>query len=138
MPRRFEGVMGATTSTRPDAAVPAIRLILETMAEMRREPPAPAELRTAVDRVVNGFAFNFETPGEIVARMMFYLAEDWPEDWLERYARGIQAVRPEQIRAVFADHVRPAEMTILIVGDPQRIPRADLEAFGPVTVLEID
>ena len=138
MPRRYDGVVGATTSTRPDAAVSAIRLMLEIMDGMRDAPPTEAEIRTAVDRVVNGFAFNFETPGQIVSRMMFYLAEDWPEDWLEVYARGIQEVTADQVRRVFADHVRPDEMTIMVVGDPERIGREALAGLGPVTVLRVD
>jgi zinc protease len=137
MPRRNEGVVGATTSTRPEAAVAATRTILEVMEEMRITPPTVAEVRTAVDGVVNGFAFNFETPAQIVSRVMFYLAEDWPEDWLERYARGIQAVAPTQVRDVFAEQVRPGDMTILFVGDPERIGREGLASLGPVTVLQV-
>jgi zinc protease len=137
-PRSHEGVVGATTSTRPDAAVPAIRSMLQVMEEMRATPPTAAELRTAVDAVVNGFAFNFETPGQIVSRMMYYIAEEWPEDWLDRYARGVQRVTPEEVRRVFADQVRPGEMTILVVGDPARIGREALAELGPVTVLQVD
>jgi zinc protease len=91
-----------------------------------------------VDVVVNGFAFNFETPGQIVARMMYYVAEDWPEDWLERYVGGIQEVEPSDILSVFADQVRPDDMTILVVGDPERIGRERLDALGSVTVLDVD
>lgn len=138
MPRRYDGVVGATTSTRPDAAVSVIRLLLEVMDEMRERPPTDAEMRTAIDAVVNGFAFNFETPGQIVSRMMFYVAEDWPEDWLARYAAGIQEVTPDQVRRVFADQVHPDQMTILVVGDPERIGREALAALGPVTVLAVD
>jgi zinc protease len=138
MPRRYDGVVGATTSTRPDAAVPAIRLMLEAMEEMRSAPPTEAELRTAVDGAINGFAFNFETPSQIVSRVMYFLAEDWPEDWLERYARGIQGVTPPMIRQVFAEQVHPEEMTILVVGDPTRIGRDALATLGPVTTLDVD
>jgi zinc protease len=138
MPRRYDGVVGATTSTRPEAAVPAIRLMLEAMEEMRSTPPTEAELRTAVDGVVNGFAFNFETPGQIVSRMMYFLAEDWPEDWLQRYARGIQLVTPAHIRDVFAEQVHPSEMTMLVVGDPDRIGRDALATLGPVTTIDVD
>ena len=46
------------------------------MEQLREEPPTAGELRTAVDRVVNGFVFNFETASQIVSRMMFYLADD--------------------------------------------------------------
>jgi zinc protease len=138
MPRRYDGVVGATTSTRPETAVQAVRSILDAMDEMRAAPPTAAEVRTAVDVVVNGFAFNFETPAQVVSRMMFYVAEDWPEDWLQRYADGIQEVEPSDIQEVFAAQVRPDDMTILVVGDSERMGRDRLEALGPLTVLEVE
>ena len=138
MPRRHDGLVGALTRTRPENAVPAIELILSTMEELTVEPPTQAELRTSVDRVVNGFVFNFEDPGQIVARMMLYVAEDMPEDWLERYLEGIQLVEASDVRRVFAEHLRPEDMSILVVGDPDRIGREALAALGPVTVLELD
>jgi predicted Zn-dependent peptidase len=61
-----------------------------------------------------------------------------PEDWLERYLDGIQRVSPADVRRAFADHLRPDAMTILIVGDPDRVGRTALESLGPVTVLELD
>jgi hypothetical protein len=69
---------------------------------------------------------------------MLYLAEDMPEDWLERYARGIQRVTPEDVRRVFAAHVHPSEMTILVVGDSDRMGTSALAAFGPMTRLRVD
>ncbi|HUF77264.1 MAG TPA: pitrilysin family protein [Longimicrobiales bacterium] len=137
-PRRHDGLVGAITRTRPENAVPAIDLILATMEELTEEPPTRAELRTAVDRVVNGFVFNFEEPGQIVSRTMLYLAEDMPEDWLERYLAGIQSVEPEDVQRVLADNLRPEDMSILVVGDPERVGRAALAELGPVTVLELD
>ena len=138
MPRRHDGLVGAITRTRPENAVPAIGLILATMEELTQEPPTQGELRTAVDGVVNGFVFNFEEPGQIVSRTMLYLAEDMPGDWLERYVAGIQRVSPSDVQRVFADNLRPEEMSILVVGDPERIGRAALAEIGPVTVLELD
>jgi predicted Zn-dependent peptidase len=135
-PRTHDGIVGATTRTRPENAAPAIELILRTMAELREAPPTGEEVGTTVDRIVNGFVFNFDTPSAIVARTMYYLAQDMPEDWLERYWRGVQDVSPEDIRRVFAEHLRPDEMTILVVGDPDQL-RNELTRFGPVTVLEV-
>ncbi|MEQ8329083.1 MAG: pitrilysin family protein [Longimicrobiales bacterium] len=137
-PRRFDGIVGAITRTRPENTVPAIRLILEILDDARHTPPDDEEVGTAVDQIVNGFVFNFDSPGQIVARRMFYLAQDLPADWLERYLAGVQAVTPESIRSVFADHLRPDGMSILIVGDPDRIGADDLASLGPVTVLDVD
>lgn len=136
-PRRHEGLIGATTRTRPDLVVPAIEVVLETMDGLTREPPTVDELDTTVSQIVNGFVFNFETPSSIVARSMYYLAQEMPEDWLERYWAGVQDVTPEGIRSVFAEHLRPEDMTILVVGDPDRIGRDALATLGPVTRIEV-
>ena len=137
-PRRYDGLVGAVTTTNPENAVPALEVMLETMQELREAPPTDRELGTAVSRVVNSFVFNFQTPAQVVSRVMFYLADDLPEDWLERYSRGIQEITSEQVHEVFVDHLYPEEMTILVVGDVDRIGRAALERLGPVTVLRVD
>ena len=136
-PRKHDGILGAITRTRPENAVPAIDVIRSTMDELRAEAPTDEEVSTAVDRIVNGFVFNFATPGQVVSRTMFYLAQELPEDWLERYWSGVQRVTPASIRETFAEHLRPDDMTILIVGDPERIGWDALERLGPVTLLDI-
>ena len=135
-PRRYDGLIGAITRTSPENAVPAIDVILGTMDQMRTSTPSAGELKTAVDRIVNGYVFNFQAPEQIVQRMMLYVSGELPDDWLERYAEGVQEVTTDDIRQVFADHLRPEEMTILVVGDPDRIGRDALARLGPVTVLE--
>jgi zinc protease len=135
-PRRYDGLIGAITRTSPENAVAAIDVILATMNEIREISPSAAELKTAVDRVVNGYVFNFQTPEQIVSRMMLYVTGELPDDWLERYAEGVQAVTTDHIRRVFAERLRPDDMTILIVGDPDRVGRDALARLGPVTLLE--
>ena len=135
-PVTYEGLVGAVTRTKSESTVAAIRLILSTIGEMTEEPPTADEVQRSLDEIVNGFVFNFESPAQIVARRMSYLAERLPEDWLQRYLAGIQQVTPDDIRDVFARHVDPARMVILVVGDPARLDEP-LERLGPVTVLDV-
>jgi zinc protease len=136
-PREHEGLVGAMTRTRPENVTPAIDVILGTMAELRDGPPTAEEVRTTVDQIVNGFVFNFESASQVVSRTMYYRALDLPDDWLERYWDGVQRVGPSDVQAVFQAHLHPEEMTILIVGDPDRMGLESLERFGPVTVLDV-
>ena len=115
----------------------AIRLILETFREMTTVPPRPAEVRRAVDETVNGFVFNFQSPSQIVFRTMVYRAEEFPDDWLQRYLEGIQEVDAGDVLRVFREYLDPEEMTILVVGDPASFGES-LEALGPVTILEVE
>lgn len=135
-PRRHEGLIGAMTRTTPENVTAAIDVILETMRELRAGPPTDEELRTTVDQIVNGFVFNFESAAQIISRAMYYRALELPDDWLERYLEGVQRVGPEDVESVFRAHLRPDRMTILIVGDPDRIGLEELRRFGPVEVLQ--
>lgn len=135
-PRRYKGLVGAVTRTRPENAPRALRLILDIFQEMKDAPPDAGELTTAVEQIANGFVFNFETAAQIVSRRMSFLAQELPEDWLDRYLEGIQGVSAAAVRDVFRTHVRPQDMTILVVGDPDRMGWDALAAFGPVTILE--
>jgi zinc protease len=132
-----QGLVGAITQTRGGATVSAIRLIVEVLEEMRAAPPSAEEVQSAVDEAVNGFVFNFESPSQIVFRQMLYRAEELPPDWLEAYLEGIQRVRPDDVRGVFQQEVRPGDLTILVVGNPALF-EEQLEALGPVTVLSLD
>ena len=136
MPRRYQGIVGAVTRTRPEKAVPTLELILDIMNDMSRNDPSSEEVGTAVDQIVNGFVFNFETLAQIVARRMFYLAQDLPDDWLEQYVSGVESVTPAAVHGVLRENLRPGDMIILVVGDPDRMGREALARLGPVTVLD--
>ncbi|MDH3271911.1 MAG: insulinase family protein, partial [Gemmatimonadota bacterium] len=137
-PRTHEGVVGAMTRTRPENVAPAIDVVLETMATLRDAPPSREEVATTVDQIVNGFVFNFDSPDQIVSRTMYYRALDLPDDWLQRYWNGVQRVDPESVHGVFQRHLKPDEMTILVVGDPVRIGVESLRRFGPVVALDVE
>jgi len=135
-PRRYEGLLGVVTRTRPENAVPTLRAILEVLEGVRNAPPARDEVDTAVDQIANGFVFNFETAAQIIARRMSFLAQDLPDDWLEDYLRGVQRVTPTAVQDVFREHLHPERMTILLVGDPARMDMAALATLGPITMME--
>lgn len=138
-PERYDGLVGATTRTGSSTTVAALRAMMDVFEGMRTRAPRADEVQDAVDEFVHGFVFAFESSAQIVSRRMAYEATGLPADWLERYVEGIQAVDPEAIREVFATHLDPARLTILVVGDPDGLD-APLESLGrgPVTVLDPD
>ena len=98
------------------------------------------EVRDAVDRIANGFVFNFETPALIVSRQMLYLRQNLPFDWLQRFLAGVQSVTPAGVHEVFRRNLPPNgldDMVILIVGDPAGFDPG-LEDLGPIRFLEED
>lgn len=136
-PLEHQGTFGATTATRSETTIAAIRLIMALVDEMRAAPPTEEEVRTAIDDIVNGFVFNFESPSQVVSRQMLYHAEDMPADWLERYMHGIQAVTPADVHRVMRRHVHPENLTVLILGDGARLDEPP-SVLGEVTEIEVE
>jgi zinc protease len=139
-PARSRGIIAATTQTKSESTVEVIRLIAETLGEVVAAPPDEAEVRDAVDRIANGFVFNFSSPGLIVSRQMLYLSQNLPLDWLSRFLEGVQAVTPADVQEVFRQNLAPNgldNMVIVIVGDPDGFDPW-LEDMGTIRVLEED
>ena len=137
-PRRSRGIIAATTSTKSESTIEAIRLIAEALGEVAVAAPDEAEVRDAIDRIANGFIFNFETPAQIVSRQMLYLSQNLPLDWLQIFLAGVQNVTPAGVHQVFRDNLAPNgldDMVIVIVGDPAGFDQG-LEDLGPVRFLE--
>lgn len=134
-PERYDGLVGATVQTSAGTTVAAIRSVLEVMEGFRASPPPPREVDDAVAALVNGYAFNFDSPAQVVARRISHRASRLPDDWLGRYLERIQEVGPREVHEVARTFLHPDRMTILIVGDPAAF---DLppETLGPVRFLE--
>ena len=140
MPRRSRGIIAATTQTKSESTVEAIRLIAETLGELASEPPDEEEVTDAVDRIANGFIFNFQTPALIVYRQMLYLSQNLPLDWLARFLVGVRSTTPGRVHEVFRRNLAPNgldDMVIVIVGDPASFDPG-LEDLGTVRFLEED
>ena len=139
-PRRSSGIIAATTQTKSESTVEAINVIAEILGEVASAPPDDAEVRDAVDRIANGFVFNFETPARIISRQMLYLSQNLPLDWLTRFLAGVQSITPAAVHEVFRENLAPNgldDMVIVIVGDPSAFDPG-LEDLGPVHFLEQD
>ena len=137
-PARSRGIIAASTQTKSESTVEAIRLIAETLGEVASAPPNEAEVQDAIDRIANGFIFNFETPALIVSRQMFYQSQNLPLDWLRRFLAGVQSVTPASVHEVFRENLAANgldDMVIVIVGDPERFDPG-LADLGPVRYLE--
>lgn len=135
-PERYDGLVGATVQTGSGTTIAAIRSILQVIEEMRSAPPLEEEVSDAVDGLVNGYAFNFDSPAQVVLRRMAFRVSELPDDWLTRYLERVQSVTPDDVHAVMQEFVHPDRMSILIVGDPEAF---DLPpgTLGPVRILEV-
>jgi zinc protease len=134
---RDYGLFYAYTQTKTATAHRALEIFFEEFDKIRKEPPSEAELETARDSYINNFVFQFDSPGEIVNRLMSLEYDDYPPDYYQKYLDNIRAVTLDDIRRVADKYIKPDSMTIVVVADTSAIV-GDLSDFGTVTRLELE
>lgn len=130
------GPFAVRTAVQTEYTVPAI---LDTLTELRRIGEAPVsdeELTTARDYLVGVFPLRYETSGQVAGAIAGLVATGLPDDELDRYRPAVAAVAAEQVLEAARTRVRPAEASVVLVGDADAF-LGDLEAaaIGPVEVV---
>jgi zinc protease len=120
--RRLPGPFVAGSETRSAATVTVVQLMKEQMRNMRSQPVTSEELRLAKDSLVNSFVFAFTDSHEIVAQTMRLDFYHYPPDYLQRYRDRVAAVTAEDVLQAARKHLRPDDLTVVLVGQA--------EAFG--------
>jgi zinc protease len=80
--------------------------------------------------------FRVDTPEDVLDQQLVLEYFGYPLDWLSRYQDRIEAVTTGEVRAAAREHLRPEELTILVVG-PTEGRDTDLTGFGEVTPVDI-
>jgi zinc protease len=130
-PGTFE-ISGAAKSHSTVATIQAIKQELE---RMRTAEVSEEELRTARDGALDSLAFASGTRRQILDRMLAFEYFGYPADFLQQYQKALASVTAAVLR-VAKEYLRPADLTILVVGDPDEFVPS-LEGLGPVREIDM-
>jgi predicted Zn-dependent peptidase len=132
----FPGVFYVGCQTKSEATVRAIRAMTEEVRKMTESEVTDEELALAKDSYLNSFVFNFDTKGEIVARLMTYAYFGYPLDFLQKTKDSVEKVTKQDILRVASKHLKPDKMQILAVGRSQDFDEP-LSVLGPMREIDI-
>ena len=95
----YVGAWTSTTSVRTEVTEPALRDLMNEIAQMRDTPVPDKELADSKRALVAQFALSLESP----QRMLGYSIDRWelglPADYFDTYPARISAVTPAQVQA---------------------------------------
>ncbi|MEO7191305.1 MAG: pitrilysin family protein [Vicinamibacterales bacterium] len=132
--RRLAGTLSCETSVQGNATASSAADILEEFGTIGREPVPDEELSRARASLTRGYVRNFETAGQ-VARAAGQLAiYGLGDDVFDDFVPTVEAMTAAEVHAAAATHVRPAEATIVVVGDAATC-RESLEKLDRPVVL---
>jgi predicted Zn-dependent peptidase len=131
------GLFYAYSQTKTPSAHRVLEIFTEEFERIRRELPSEAEFETARDSYVNNFVFQFDSPGEVVNRLMSLEFDEYPPDYYQEYLKNIGSVTLEDIKRVADTYLKPESMSIMVLADTSAIV-GSLSDFGDVTYLELE
>ena len=124
---------GSTKSMTTVETVEAIRAELD---KLRTTEVTEKELEEAKQAVLNSFVFFFDSPAKTLNRVMRYEYFGYPKDFLFQYQKAIAAVTRADVLRVVKQHIRPEELSIVMVGNPKDLGKP-LTALGKVSELDL-
>ena len=133
--RRGAGPFAVRAAVNTEVTVPALVDIVAELEAMRAAPPTRDELHAARDFLVGVFPLRFETPPAVVGAIAGLIIHGLPMDELDRYRPATEAVTADDVHRASEQHLHPAELAAVLVGDADAIlPALEGAAIGPITV----
>jgi zinc protease len=110
------GTFAIAGSTKSETTVPALQTIQAEIEKFRSAPPTAAELKTAKDKILNAFVFNFDSPSKTLGRLVNYEYWGYPKDFIFQYQKAVEAVTPADVQRVAKEYLKPENFTYVLVG----------------------
>ena len=136
--RRSAGPFMAAAGVQTDKTAESLTEFFREL-EAISEPIGADELAKAKNYLALGFPADFETLGDLAARLEELVVYDLPDNYYTEYTASIGAVTAADVQRAAAAHIRPGALAVVVVGD-RRVIEPGIRALnlGPVRVVGID
>jgi zinc protease len=123
------GLFKITGSTKSISTVTTVKAIQKEVDRIRTDEVSDEELHTAKDGAFNRLVFAYDTRKKVLNRTVNYAYFGYPPDFLQQYQKALAAVTRADVLRVAKEYLRPADLTILVVGNPDDI-APSLDSLG--------
>jgi zinc protease len=94
------------------------------------------EISRAKDAILKGFAFEFDSRGKVVRRIMAYEYYGYPADTLQKYMDNIGKVTKEDVQRVARQALDGDKFITLVLGNQKGFDKP-LDTLGKVTPIDV-
>ena len=140
--RQFGGDFMAKTETRSSATAEVLRLVVDEVARLQREPVRRRELSGAQNYLAGNFPLTIETPNAIASQVLEAILFGLDLNDLEAYPQLINAVTADDIQGVARTYLKPGDLSIVLVGDASAfvddLPGVGFSEYEVLSIGEVD
>lgn len=130
------GLFTALGSTKTESTTQILESIRREIRTIAEGGVTEDELARAKDSILKGFAFEFDSTGKIVQRLVSYEYYGYPRDYLQQYRANIEKVSSQDVARVARQYLKTDQLAILVLGKAQGF-EPPLSALGKVTPVDI-
>ena len=130
------GIFSAAGSTKSETTTKILTSIKTELGTFISGGVTDEELQRVKDSTLKEFAFEFDSTGKIVERLMRYEYYGYPSDYLERYQENIRKVTRADAERVAKQYLKPDEFIVLVLGNAKDFDQP-LTSLGPVKDVDI-
>lgn len=135
--RRGVGDWEATFEGRTEVVDSALAEMLHQIDRMRTELVPDSEIANTKGFLVGSFPLSIETPEQIASVVANARLLGLGADYVRLYRERLAAVTPAQARAAAARTYHRSALSIVVVGDGERL-YDRLKAIAPVRIVDVD
>jgi zinc protease len=133
--RRSTGTFFVSAEVRTDVTAAAIGQIMEELRGIHINPLSADEIKIAKDHVSRSLPVLFATTVRSAQSFSDLFVYGLPIDYYAKLPSEIESVTAQQVAQAAAKYIRPEDMTIVVVGDRERIESSIKQLdLGPVQI----
>lgn len=115
------------------ATGPSLKEIFYEIDRLQKEPPPEAELQGIKNFMAGIFVIQNSSRQGITGQLALLDLHHLPDTFLTNYVQNIVNVSPGDVQRIMQTYVRPERMTIVVVGDREKIAK-QIEEYGTVVL----
>jgi len=127
--RAAHWVQSADVTT--DVTGASLKEIFGEIDRLQADPPTAEELEGVQNYMAGIFVLRNSSRGGIINQLSFLELHGLDESFLTNYASNVYAVTPEKVQEIARAFLRDDEMTIVVVGDRNKIDK-QIKKFGEI------
>jgi predicted Zn-dependent peptidase len=133
-PRTGSAVWAQNADVTREETANALKEIFHEVERLQSEAPPLDELQRNQNLLVGRLALSVSTRQGLVGRVAFLDQFGLPDSWLSNYISAVRAVTPQRLVEVMQTHLAPAKMSLVVVGDMNKV-RDSVKALPQIQTL---
>ncbi|HEX8986197.1 MAG TPA: pitrilysin family protein, partial [Bryobacteraceae bacterium] len=129
------GIFAAGGSSKPATTMKLYKSIRHELETIASGGVTADELARAKDGLLKSSAFDFDSTGKIVERLMTYEYFGYPKDFLQQHRVQLDAVSSADVARVARQYIKPEGFSLIVLGN-EKAYDAPLSSLGKVTELD--